>query len=97
MGVEITHNTKNSWFGGDEYVPAVYTRNSDYPRLSRHSGIRQHGPTNAQQHVNDLTGTIGYINQTYNLNSMKLGRALTRATASTGRPNGAYSSPTPGR
>ena len=29
--------------------------------------------TRAQQLVNDLTGTIGNINQTYNLNSMKLG------------------------
>ncbi len=74
VGLEVVHNTKNSWFGGDEYIPTIHTNTLNYPSSIPSSVIpNSTDRNNAQQFVNDLTGTIGHINQTYNLNSMKLG------------------------
>jgi len=73
-GVDIIFTTKNNWFGGDEYIPAIYTANANNPaNVPSLTGLNSSDRSRAAQLVNDMTGTIGYINQTYNANSMKLG------------------------
>ena len=75
VGFEVTHTTKNNWFGGDEYIPTIYTSTTNNPAAIPASvtGIASADRSRAQQMINDLTGTIGHINQTYNANSLLLG------------------------
>jgi len=74
FGFEVTHTTKNNWFGGDEYIPTAYTNQANgaptYPTIS---GINSSDLARAKQFTNDLTGTITSINQTYNANSVENG------------------------
>lgn len=74
FGFEVTHTTKNNWFGGDEYIPAIYTSTANNPaNVPAQTGLASADRSRAQQMVNDLTGTIGHINQIYNANSLALG------------------------
>ncbi|MBM3790434.1 MAG: carboxypeptidase regulatory-like domain-containing protein, partial [Acidobacteria bacterium] len=62
FGFEVTHSTKNNWFGGDDYIPAVYTATANNPAsVPAQTGLQSADRTRAQQLVNDLTGTIGHI------------------------------------
>ena len=64
----------NFIFGGDEYIPAVYTNIAYNPaNVPALAGLATADRSRAQQFVNDLTGTIGNINQTYNANNLKTG------------------------
>jgi hypothetical protein len=74
VGAEIIRSTKNDWFGGDEYIPAIYTDNQYNPAtVPSLTGLNSSDRSRAQQLINDLTGTIGNINQTIVLNSIALG------------------------
>jgi hypothetical protein len=71
IGVEAAYTTKNNWYGGDEYYPVISTDQSIYNRANVPAlpGLNAADQSRAMQAVNDLTGSIGYINQTYNANS----------------------------
>jgi len=74
VGFEVMQTTKNNWFGGDTYIPAVYTSTTNYPATVPSSAVpNSTNRSRAQQLVNDLTGTIGHISQIYNANSFALG------------------------
>ena len=74
FGLEVVHSTKNNWFGGDEYIPTIYTDiTGNPPGVPTQTGLHSADRSVAQQMVNDLTGTIGYVNQIYNANSLQLG------------------------
>ena len=74
FGFEVTHTTKNNWFGGDNYIPTVYTSTTYNPAtVPSMAGLNSTDRTRAQQLVNDVTGTIGHIVQIYNANSLALG------------------------
>jgi len=73
-GVDFIYTTKNNWFGGDEYIPAIYTTNASNPAtIPTTTGLNNNDKNRAAQLVNDLTGTIGHIHQTYNANSLEKG------------------------
>ena len=73
VGFEVTHTTKNNWFGGDEYIPAIYTDNASNPATITATGIKSTDLNRMKQFTNDFTGMIGHINQTYNANSLQNG------------------------
>jgi len=69
VGFEVAYYTHNFIFGGDEYMPTVYSNNTYNPaNVPSMAGLASADRSRAQQFVNDLTGTIGNINQTYNAN-----------------------------
>jgi hypothetical protein len=71
FGTEVAHSTSNYKYGGDEYIPTIYPTNSYNPaNVPSLTGLNSSDRSRAQQMVNDLTGTIGYINQTYNANTV---------------------------
>jgi len=71
FGLEVAHSYSNYKFGGDEYIPVIYPTNSYNPaNVPSLPGLNSTDRGRAQQLVNDLTGTIGYINQTYNANTV---------------------------
>jgi hypothetical protein len=73
-GFEVVDSIINYRYGGDEYIPAIYTLNSGNPaNVPALSGLASADRSRAQQMVNDLTGTIGNINQTYNANFVDQG------------------------
>jgi hypothetical protein len=72
-GFEVAHTTKNNWYGGDEYIPAIYTDNSSNPANFTASAINSVDLARAKQFANDFTGMIGHVNQTYNANSLEIG------------------------
>lgn len=73
-GIEVVESIINYRFGGDEYIPAIYTATANNPaNVPALSGLSSADRAQAQQMVNDLTGTIGYINQAYNANSVTRG------------------------
>ncbi|MBM3790547.1 MAG: hypothetical protein FJW35_09390, partial [Acidobacteria bacterium] len=71
FGLEVAHSNSNYQFGGDEYIPVIYTSISLNPAtVPSLTGLASADRSRAQQMVNDLTGTIGHINQTYNANTV---------------------------
>ncbi len=70
FGLEVIKSPKNSAYGGDEWIPTIYTGTGNNPAsLPVIAGLASADRTRAQQMINDLTGTIDHINQTYNGNS----------------------------
>jgi hypothetical protein len=69
-GLDIRLLRSNVNFGGDYYIPVISTDNdsnpADVPALP---GLDDNDRANAQQNVNDLTGTIGFIRQDFKTNS----------------------------
>lgn len=74
FGFEWSHAYNNTHSGSDEWIPVVYPSTATNPaNVPALAGLAAADRTRAQQLVNDLTGTIGNINQTYNANSVTVG------------------------
>jgi len=69
-GVDIRIANSNVNFGGDYYIPVLNTDNAFNPaNVPALAGLNSNDRALAQQLTNDLTGTIGYIQQDFKTNS----------------------------
>ncbi|MBM3790417.1 MAG: hypothetical protein FJW35_08715, partial [Acidobacteria bacterium] len=69
-GVDIRFNRNNTAFAGDYYIPVIDTTNASNPAtIPALSGLASADRTRAQQHTNDLTGTLARIQQDYYANT----------------------------
>jgi len=69
-GVDVRILRSNVNFGGDYYIPVLSTNNASNPaNVPALTGLHPNDRANAQQFTNDLTGTIGYIQQDFKANS----------------------------
>jgi hypothetical protein len=68
VDIRISHSRVN--FGGDAYIPVISTDNAYNPaNIPALPGLNSNDRALAQQLTNDLTGTIGYIQQDFKTNS----------------------------
>lgn len=69
-GVDVRILRSNVNFGGDYYIPVLSTDNAFNPaNIPAFPGLSSDDRARAQQLTNDLTGTIGFIQQDFKTNS----------------------------
>lgn len=69
-GIDFRINRSNEQYGGDTWIPVIDTRNSSNPaNVPTLPGLASADRSRAQQLVNDLTGSLGMIQQAYYANT----------------------------
>jgi hypothetical protein len=69
-GADVRVNRSNVKYGDDYYIPVATTTNSSNPAtIPALAGLASADRTRAAQLTNDLTGTLGYIQQSFHANA----------------------------
>ncbi len=68
-GFEVARSSKFNWFGGDNYIPLVRTSLADNPAtVPKLPGLNTNDRSLAQQLVQDMTGSVGWVQQQFHVN-----------------------------
>jgi hypothetical protein len=68
-GFELVRSSKFNWFGGDNYIPIIDTEGGSNPAtIPSLPGLHSTDANLAEQLTNDLTGSVGHIEQQFHVN-----------------------------